>query len=36
MIYYISDIHNFHLNCLSFDNRPFNTLDEMHEIILNN
>lgn len=34
--YYISDLHHGHLNCLSFDSRPFKTLDEMHETILNN
>lgn len=40
--YYISDIHIGHkhvLNCegsRNFDNRPFKTLDEMHETILNN
>lgn len=40
--YYISDLHIGHkhvLNCegsRNFDNRPFKTLDEMHETILNN
>ena len=40
--YYISDIHIGHkhvLNCeesRNIDNRPFKTLDEMHETILNN
>lgn len=33
MNYYISDLHLFHGNVLSFDNRPFENLDEMHEAI---
>ena len=38
--YYISDVHLFHKNITgegsNFDNRPFKTLDEMHETIKNN
>ena len=36
MKYYISDLHLFHKNAIEFDNRPFQTLEEMHEAILNN
>lgn len=40
MNYYISDLHLFSKNQtiegLNFDNRPFKTIDEMHEAILNN
>lgn len=32
--YYISDLHLGHDNVLRFDNRPWNTLDEMHEAIV--
>lgn len=33
---YISDLHLCHENVIKFDNRPFKSLDEMHEIILQN
>lgn len=33
---YISDLHLCHENAIKFDNRPFKSLDEMHEIILLN
>ena len=40
MNYYISDLHLFHKNVTdegtNFDNRPFETLDEMHSAILKN
>ena len=40
MNYYISDLHFFHKNVTSegtnFDNRPFKTMEEMHETIKNN
>jgi Predicted phosphoesterase or phosphohydrolase len=36
MKFYISDLHIGHANVLQFDNRPFFTLDEMHQAIINN
>lgn len=36
MKYYISDLHIGHSKVINFDSRPFFTLDEMHEIIINN
>lgn len=33
MNYYISDLHLFHENSIKFDERPFDSLDEMHETI---
>ena len=33
MNYYISDLHLFHENSIKFDERPFESLDEMHETI---
>ena len=33
---YISDLHLGHANVLKFDQRPFLTLNEMHETIINN
>ena len=36
MKYYISDLHIGHANVICFDNRPFSTLDEMHETIIQN
>ena len=34
MNYYISDLHLLHKNCIRFDERPFEGLEEMHETIL--
>jgi len=31
--YYISDLHLFHESCIRFDDRPFESLDAMHEAI---
>lgn len=36
MNYYISDLHLCHSNILKFDNRPFETLEKMHETIISN
>ena len=36
MKYYISDLHIGHKNCIIFDNRPFSTLEEMHDTIVEN
>ena len=33
MNYYISDLHLFHENSIRFDERPFGSLDEMHDTI---
>lgn len=35
-IFFTSDWHCFHENCLTFDNRPFKDLDHMHEVLINN
>jgi len=34
--FYISDLHLGHVNCLSFDARPFNTIEEHDQTIINN
>lgn len=36
MNYYISDLHLFHAASIRFDNRPFESLEEMHDVILQN
>ncbi len=35
MKYYISDLHLFHSNSIKFDNRPFDSVEEMHDTIRN-
>lgn len=36
MIYYISDLHFFHTNVLRFDKRPFSSMEEMNEKLVEN
>ena len=36
MNFYISDLHFGHKNALSFDNRPFTTIEEHDNLIINN
>lgn len=33
-IFFTSDWHLFHNNCLNFDNRPFQSVNHMHEVII--
>ncbi len=35
-IFLSSDYHFNHANCLTFDKRPFNDIEHMHRVILNN
>ena len=32
--FYISDLHYGHANCIAFDNRPFKTVEEMNDAII--
>lgn len=36
MNYFVSDLHFGHVNCLSFDNRPFTSIEEHDETIIKN
>ena len=36
MKYYISDLHLFHENAIHFDQRPFESVQQMHDTILKN
>lgn len=36
MKYYISDLHFGHKNVLSFDDRPFDNVEYMNKVIINN
>ena len=35
-VYFIADLHLGHENCLRFDNRPFSSIEEQDEIIIQN
>lgn len=35
-IFYTSDLHFFHFNILKICNRPFQSLEDMHETLVNN
>lgn len=35
-IYFTSDWHLFHENCLKFDDRPFRNITHMHTVLINN
>lgn len=35
-IFYTADLHLHHKNCIRFDNRPFNTVEEMTDKIIEN
>lgn len=36
MKYYISDLHLFHEKAIKYDHRPFDCIQEMHEVIMKN
>ena len=36
MKYYLSDLHLGHQKCIDFDRRPFDTVEEMDETLINN
>ncbi len=36
MIYYISDLHLFHDKIIKKYNRPFSSIEEMHDCIIKN
>lgn len=35
-IFFTSDLHIGHKNSIKFDNRPFDDLDHMHRVLINN
>ena len=34
MKYFISDLHLFHEKAIKYDHRPFDSIQEMHEVII--
>ena len=36
MKYYISDLHLFHEKAIKYDHRPFDSIQDMHEVIMKN
>ena len=36
MNYFIADLHLGHKNCLRFDNRPFKTIEEQDNYVIEN
>jgi len=36
MIYFTSDEHYYHKNIIDYSDRPFSSLDEMHEVLIQN
>lgn len=35
-LFFIADIHDMHSNCIKFDERPFETVEDMHQTIITN
>lgn len=35
-LYFIGDIHDMHKKCIEFDGRPFETVEDMHQALVNN
>ena len=35
-LYFIGDIHDMHTKCIEFDERPFDNVEDMHQIMVDN